>query len=61
MEKDVKIHPVSENQPCHWCKAGFVYVADQALGTGSTVLCNDHSQIFMATFRVPEAESQDGI
>lgn len=54
MKKDVQLHPASEDQPCHWCKAGFIFVADQVLGTGKTVLCGSHKAQFVATFHEPK-------
>jgi hypothetical protein len=61
MNLDVKIHPASKDQPCHWCKAGFIYVADQALGTGKTFLCQPHGDQFINTFHKPEPEPRDGV
>jgi hypothetical protein len=61
MKKDVKIHPASDDQPCHWCKAGFIFVADQILGTGKTILCQSHGDQFINTFHKPETETTDGV
>lgn len=61
MKKDVKIRPASDDQPCHWCKAGFIFVADQILGTGKTILCQAHNEQFINVFHKPESEPQDGI
>jgi hypothetical protein len=61
MKKNVELHPASETRPCHWCKAGFVFVANQAHGTGRTVLCVDHMNQFVATFHQPEPEPRDGV
>jgi hypothetical protein len=57
MEKDVVIGKSSEDQPCHWCKAGFIFVADQAHGTGKTVLCESHKKQFVTTFHEPQVEA----
>lgn len=59
MKKDVQLHKPTEDQPCHWCKAGFIFVADQALGTGKTVLCEAHTNQFVKTFHEPAAA--DGV
>lgn len=56
MKKDVQLDPASEDQPCHWCKAGFVFVADQAIGTGKTVLCKQHLSTFVTTFHEPDPQ-----
>lgn len=56
MKNDVKIHPASEAQPCHWCKAGFIFVADQAHGTGKTILCEPHTAQFVTTFHEPDPQ-----
>lgn len=61
MKNDVKILLASDDQPCHWCKAGFIFVADQILGTGKTILCHDHNEQLINVFHKPESESQDGI
>lgn len=53
MKKDVQLHKSTEDQPCHWCKAGFIFVADQALGTGKTILCEPHTNQFVKTFHEP--------
>jgi len=58
MQLEVKIEKVSENRPCHWCKAGFIYVADQALGTGKTTLCDDHAHEFVHKYQAPEPPAQ---
>lgn len=59
MEKDVKIITADAKDPCHWCKAGFIYVADQALGTGRTVLCQEHGDKFIETFHTPRANAPE--
>jgi hypothetical protein len=56
MQLEVIIEKASENRLCHWCKAGFIYVADQALGTGKTILCEFHTNEFMTKYRAPEPE-----
>lgn len=59
MNKDVKIVTADAKDPCHWCKAGFIYVADQALGTGRTVLCQPHGDEFIATFHTPKIDARE--